>query len=245
MQITYNNITIDFWNFSTPAQVILSLSGGADSAALMYLTCKYFPNLEIIPFNCRDVNAPKDSKAAELIVKWMVKEFPNAKIKDIEIFNFNDKDESYVSWKECDEFIKKDQEKYSKLNRIQISKIIQISKVEEFLERKYPLSIKIDGITNNPPVEEMRRLGFYDIAERRRDPSQIKKQIGFNRYQPFINVDKKFIADIYRKNNLMDSLFPLTRSCIGTAATTDNFTKECHLCFWCHEKKWAFNLEWQ
>jgi hypothetical protein len=60
----------------------------------------------------------------------------------------------------------------------------------------------------------------------------------------YANVDKKFVAGVYKENGLMDTLFPLTGSCVGTAKQTDNFTKECRQCFWCHEKKWAFDLEW-
>ena len=78
MKITYNDITIDFFNFedSIPEQVVISLSGGLDSASVLYLGCKHFPEIEFIPFCARDVNAPKDADAAVDIVKWMKKEFP-------------------------------------------------------------------------------------------------------------------------------------------------------------------------
>ena len=42
----------------------------------------------------------------------------------------------------------------------------------------------------------------------------------------------------------MKDIFPLTRSCVGVANLTDNYTKNCHQCFWCYEKKWAFDLKW-
>ena len=74
--------------------------------------------------------------------------------------------------------------------------------------------------------------------------SDKQQLVGYHTYSPFIHVDKKFVADIYRKNNLMEDLYPLTGSCVGTELVTDYFTKECRQCFWCHEKKWAFNLVW-
>ena len=106
MQITYNNTTINFWNFELPKKILLSLSGGLDSAAAAFLTCKHFPEIEIIPFNARDVNAPKDAVAAGNIVQWLQKEFSHVKIRDIEIYDFDDTNESFVSWAECDRAIK-------------------------------------------------------------------------------------------------------------------------------------------
>ena len=59
-------------------------------------------------------------------------------------------------------------------------------------------------------------------------------------YRPFVNVDKKFVADLYKQFDLMDDLFPLTMSCIGFDYQTNYFTEPCKKCYWCHEKKWAF-----
>ena len=96
--------------------------------------------------------------------------------------------------------------------------------------------------------------GFYDMAERRRDPGEPRqvRQTLFksafkcnNMYQMFGNVDKKFVAGVYMEEGLMDTLFPLTRSCVGSARYTDFFEKECHDCYWCFEKKWAFGLKHQ
>ena len=251
MKITYNNVTIDFFDFEMPKkQVAISLSGGLDSASLLYLICKHFPEIEIVPFTCRDVNAPKDADAAAKIVEWMKKQFPHVKIYEHEIFNFNDRDESFVTWKECDDLMIAEP-RLSNMRRIQISKIIQIDRIAKTVMSKYPDCIRLDGMTCNPPIEEMmKETLFYEKAERRRDPGETRQNLFLtedplnNLYQPFINVDKKFVADIYKQNGLMDTLYPLGRSCVGTERITDNYTRECHLCFWCHEKKWAFNLTW-
>lgn len=53
-------------------------------------------------------------------------------------------------------------------------------------------------------------------------------------YKPLRHVDKKFIAKLYYKYDLMDDLFPLTVSCIG------DDIKPCRKCDWCKEKHWAF-----
>ena len=137
-----------------------------------------------------------------------------------------------------------------------MSKIIQIDRISRTVMKQYPNCIRLDAMTCNPPVEEMmKELIFYEKAERRRDPGERRTELRLynndprgnilsNIYQVFINVDKKFIADIYKQNDLMETLYPLARSCVGTEDVTDNYTKECHKCFWCYEKKWAFNLTW-
>ena len=61
---------------------------------------------------------------------------------------------------------------------------------------------------------------------------------------PWYNVNKKFIAEQYKKFNLLDDLLPLTRSCENRPAKPviiDQFeTEPCGKCWWCLEKKWAF-----
>lgn len=248
MKLTYNNTTIDFFDFDLPKQMLVSLSGGCDSSAAAYLTSKHFPSIELIPFTSKDQNAPKDAEAADQIVKWLQKEFPNNVIHDLEVYEFNDRTEEFVTFKECKRHIKQIP-RYAKLNITQMSKVLQLNQNSWKLLEKYPGAIRLDGMTRNPPAAEMKKLNFYEKAERRRDleqPEMLQLLIGDTDtiYKPWINVDKKFVADIFKQNNLTESLFPLTRSCVGTARQTDNFTRECHQCFWCHEKKWAFDLTW-
>lgn len=255
MKITYERQSIDLFSIEVPKVIAISLSGGLDSASAFYLISKHYPQIEIITYTCRDQNAPKDAEAAEKIVKWMQKEFPNNKIYDIQIFDFNDRTEDFVSFKKVDEVINQHPQ-FSGMRRIQVSKIIQIDHISRNLMIKHPGAVRIDGMTRNPPTEDMIKLGFYDKAERRRDQELPKIQeyrtaktvsqldISNNIYQLYANVNKKFVAGVYKENNLMDTLFPLTRSCVGTARQTDNFTRECHQCFWCYEKKWAFDLVW-
>ena len=75
MKLTYGEQTIDFYNFTHDNLIVLSLSGGLDSASAAYLTCKHFPEIEIVPICCRDLSAPGDADRAENIVKWFKKNF--------------------------------------------------------------------------------------------------------------------------------------------------------------------------
>jgi 7-cyano-7-deazaguanine synthase in queuosine biosynthesis len=55
-------------------------------------------------------------------------------------------------------------------------------------------------------------------------------------YRPFINLDKKDISKLYSSLDLLDSLYPLTRSCENIYSPD----RHCGKCFWCEERHWGF-----
>jgi len=252
MKLTYGGQKINLFPVEVPEKVTISLSGGADSASLLFLVAKNFPEIIVYPVTCRDQNAPKDADAAVEIVNWIKNYFPNNNIQDIQIFDFNDKTEDFVTFEKVDEVTEK-YPQFTGMRRTQVSKIIQVDRINWNIMTQHPGAVRLDGMTRNPPDEEMKRLGFYEKAERRRDQDKplveeyrkYRESEFLNIYQAYINVDKKFVAGVYQENGLMETLFPMTRSCVGTARQTDNFTRECHQCFWCHERKWAFDLVWE
>jgi hypothetical protein len=249
MKITYAGQTISFFDTFLPSKILLSLSGGLDSACLFFLICKHFPDMDIIPFTAKNVRAPFDAERAEDITQWMKERFPKNKILSREEFTYDHFDEFWlqqakIRWK--NEFVLVNGKSVPRCNSIGgLVKMLTIRHETNKLREKYSVKLKVSGQTSNPPVEEQKKYNFYNLAERRRDgPNDDKSQFAKNTYSPFIHVNKKFIADFYKKNDLMKTLYPLTGSCIGSELTTDYFTKECRDCFWCHEKKWAFNLVW-
>ena len=76
----------------------------------------------------------------------------------------------------------------------------------------------------NYDTQDLERIGIQDIPE----------------YSPFKDVDKRFTAQLYEDEFLLETLFPLTRSCLGSAEVTDYHEKPCKMCYWCEEKYWAF-----
>lgn len=58
----------------------------------------------------------------------------------------------------------------------------------------------------------------------------------FGDIRPFINLDKKGIAELYKNHNLLDRLFPLTNSCGGHSPANTH----CEKCWNCRERFWAF-----
>ena len=62
-----------------------------------------------------------------------------------------------------------------------------------------------------------------------------KLEIDERLYVPFVNLNKKDIAAMYKELGIVDTLYPRTRSC-----ETENYIGHCGQCFWCLERSWAF-----
>ena len=248
---------IEFDDDFLPKQVVVSLSGGADSASATYLTLKHFPQIEIFPFMCNDVNAPKDADAAREITEYLQKKFPNGKLNDITIKDFNDR-EAGGWWPKAKDSMLENQELYGNMSITAVAKILQLDKLIPDFMGQFKGPIRLDGMTANPPKEI--RLQFAKYAKERfpeisysqreleriqgetRRDNKDKPNITYNVYQPWLNVNKRFVAGIYKEDGLMKELFPMTRSCVGGGNETRDFTAWCWKCFWCYEKAWAFNL---
>lgn len=62
------------------------------------------------------------------------------------------------------------------------------------------------------------------------------KDYEFGDIRPFVNMDKKEIANLYKQYELLDSLFPLTNSCNYHGPANSH----CETCWFCRERLWAF-----
>ena len=76
----------------------------------------------------------------------------------------------------------------------------------------------------NYDTQDLERIGIKGIPE----------------YSPFKDVDKDLLLKYMKMSFLLETLFPLTRSCLGSAEVTDYHEKPCKMCYWCEEKHWAF-----
>jgi 7-cyano-7-deazaguanine synthase in queuosine biosynthesis len=56
-------------------------------------------------------------------------------------------------------------------------------------------------------------------------------------YTPFININKQSIASLYKELNILENLYPITRSCESLTLTSGH----CGTCWWCKERLWAFD----
>lgn len=244
MKHTYGNQTVDLFDKKQPEQILLSLSGGLDSAALLYLLLKYYPELNVIPYTGRDVTAPFDYECTLDIISFMRETFPNANLGAQQVYTFNIMDPEWRKkaedcWEE-EKIVMPDGTKVPRATGLSgLVKIIMMREHRQGLLKRFPNAMLMTGMTANPPVEEQHKYGFYDVAERRRDIKN-KNPWETRIYQPFINADKKFVAGIYKEEELMETVYPYTSSCVGFPDQTNYYIESCGKCFWCNEKKWAF-----
>ena len=110
------------------------------------------------------------------------------------------------------------------------------------------ISIVYGGLTMNPPnaIAE----SFTPALARESSRSDSGDNNVFHNdnkfYTPWANTNKKGIAQMYRDENVIDSLLPVTRSCEydPTCDYFNNITDpklgHCGECWWCKEREWAF-----
>jgi 7-cyano-7-deazaguanine synthase in queuosine biosynthesis len=107
------------------------------------------------------------------------------------------------------------------------------------------IEIVYSGVTANPPWEVL--LSFKEPSSEAmfRDPLIARSVRADNIYGPWANIDKWNIGTMYKLNGLMDSLYPLTRSCEWSPNRIEQCPDpgplaHCGHCWWCEERLWGF-----
>lgn len=204
--------------------IIYKISGGADSAILLYMLSKYKneynPDINFVFASSVNVNLPYQEIFAKQVIEYVNSKYP---LGDFE---------HHVNDNRGGEFYTVDQDALT-----------------DPLRGNDNVRVQWMGITCNPPVEEMQAHNMYDddrVFDRDRGhennyPTQeIEIEPGvfkFNR--PFMQHDKRGVAELYTTMGVLDELFPLTRSCEDD--TTD-FSHHCGKCWFCLERKWGYGV---
>lgn len=115
--------------------------------------------------------------------------------------------------------------------------------------KEHDVSVRFAGITANPPKDGDSEF-LWNSTNAKHAPSDshfrdktsdAKKLYNYKNnvyaFYPLINCDKRQVASFYEHFNLIDELFPITRSC---EEVTDNFDKHCGKCWFCLERQWGF-----
>lgn len=212
--------------------IILKMSGGADSSLMAYLFAEYKknyrPDLELIAITLNVKRKPYQIIYAQKVIDWIGKTL-NIKFKD-HITDQSGTD--YSDESNGDDLYADDQ--WNLVNEAY---------------HKHQGHAHCIGITRNPPVGSFHHLGLskeYDESERdwERQPELPSEPIFIDHQthvsiQPFVNVDKRAVHEIYSRKGLMDSLYPLTRSC-ESPARGRQIDIHCGECWWCAERLWGF-----
>ena len=198
----------------------MKLSGGADTALLLYLFAKEISerNLKfnILPYTFND--KPDRFIVAQMILNEIKTVFPTVRFKK---HQYGDISPPYR--KVFDKWaLKLTQEN----DIVFFTNATNLPAPEEAITINKELAefVGTREAPRNYDTQDLERIGINDIPE----------------YSPFKNVDKRFTAQVYEDEFLLETLFPLTRSCLGSAEVTDYHEKPCKMCYWCEEKYWAF-----
>lgn len=243
LRVDNQEITLfDNLNINDYTSIGVSLSGGTDSAMVLYLICTYASHLKIIPYTGIEFKhktaRPNNIWHAEEIVLLMRELFPAIDIDNIHTAKFNPKDL----------FLLAEAEKINTpgISKWGVVKRLAMNRQREILVDQGLFNLSAHGLTVNPPREDVEKFNILKVEDRRYEKTKeltFKKTLAGNEHTVYAmlgGVNKKFVAGLYKKFNLMDNLYPLTSSCVGTASATKYFTEPCRKCFWCHEKLWAF-----
>lgn len=212
-----------------PISVIgIWMSGGADSSLLCYLLAKKIKE-DNLPYKIQPLTVQKRPNIFESIpVKNKIAELLDAE----DIFNEHIVYTAPAEGWETENYLSM----FSKKNRENIKNNL--------------FQVLFSGITTNPPREIQQKFhwGVLEDVENKRGSSVDKetvryftetadeKEYEFFEMKPFFNINKKQIAELYRQYDIIESLFPLTRSCEDR-----NFLSgHCGKCWWCEERLWAF-----
>lgn len=191
----------------------IKISGGADSAILAYILAlykKYERNVDLIPITVINAIKPHQHIFAQRVVKFIEENL------DVKFGKHYIKPELV------------DPEEYGE----EQARFIKILRKSNLIDTHFT------GITENPDVE-LDKTKEWEGDSARDKSLGLKPLIEGNSYVPFANLDKKGIAELYEHFGLMDTLFPITRSCENRKV---HFTEpHCGECWWCLERQWGFN----
>lgn len=209
MIITHSqdNIVIDLPE--TIKKVGIKLSGGADSAIVAYILSMY---------------VKKERNDIEIVPITVVN--PNKPYQEIyskNIINFLKNIFGNIYSFHCVEY--------------SLNKETHQATMSTFVSKLYKENI-IDchfiGITKNPPSVILK--SFKDSPPFDDRSGNLDKFFNGS-YRPLVKVDKRGVAELYEKFNLLETLFPITRSCEDK---TLDFSKHCSDCWNCQERIWGF-----
>ena len=199
------------------------LSGGADSSLLCYLLAKHIKennlNLKLQPVSV----LKREGDTAHINVLNFIKQELDCEDLFLDIIVHHPKDK-----KEYDESFSSVRNSHimqGKYNYI-YSGINQCPDIEVY-SNSWRMNPEVQNIRGSMITKLKVLCGVIELDG---------VDYEFGDIRPFVNLDKKQIADLYKEHNLLDRLFPLTNSCGGHGPANTH----CEQCWNCGERFWAF-----
>lgn len=224
-------------------KILISLSGGADSAILAYMLLDYIKTNKIATkvhfFSAvRFWNSkPWLERNAQEVASYLKEKFGDIIAEHHWGFVPTELEDVYVSQLNKP-FLEKIYPKYSKCDTI------CVNEYEHFLMKKHKIDFMYTGTTMNPPLNTEDQPKFRD-EELIKD--NIEWVLSLNNCNPFGLVRKSFTMAQY-KNYDLDDLLSLTRSCEADIVKLGNMWIKnglmppvCGDCFFCQERQWGID----
>jgi hypothetical protein len=225
-------------------KIAVHVSSGKDSALCLYLLCQYLTennrtDVVVVAAHVIDlVRVPYSNKDFDLIIDEFEKYFSDIKFE-----------RDYVTYVE--------RPNYPKIieTRKQMVTMIKNKGVQSvFGGRTRPpsldileqikISLKREQIPNaliDRMEENVQDINIVKALDKNYNVISDIENCAYMFANPLLTTDSFFSVELYKKHKfLKDVIFPLTRSCVGSAADTDFWKKPCKKCFWCAEKKMIF-----
>jgi hypothetical protein len=201
----------------------IQVSGGLDSALLLYLTTKAIQknnlDLKIQPISVFIPSKVKNIASTEAIIE-KIRELTGADfINDGLIFDMPVEETSTYDGKKDNYFV----------NMIR----------NLFIEGK--IDFEFNGNTKNPP--ESARVGWKNDQHRQKNRDAASSIYNTpHSASPHYNMDKSDIINLYLKHKIFDDIAPLTCSCDENVSVVHEhqLNVPCGSCWWCEERRWGF-----
>lgn len=219
--INFQNVSVDIHD----GPVGILMSGGADSSMLGYILMKYAPGpIHIFTCNNRTTNA-RDSFGAITAITKIMEKVPRNDVT------------YHAHWV--------DNKKIYNMNNLELVSKLGLKLMYNGFTKSPPAGTIVDFDTDGPIAVGGVDPGFDLPTYWDKDTSKIVGQIfgdrtsnwsfDFTLYTPFININKKTIAELYKELEF-EELYSSTRSCESLTLKSGH----CGKCWWCKERIWAF-----
>lgn len=185
----------------------ISHSGGADSSVLLYLLFKFSPGPIHIYTCASKMKNFVSPTVSSRVIEYLIRMFRRT---DIYHHTF------YVAEQNFDTLF---------------------TQLADFISQHNLSVLYTAGTALSPDEDLVKFLNPAPLYEKRN--SNVTRPVydkSGKFYAPWWNKDKKYVKAIYEEYGLIDSLFPLTRSC----EDLNLLDGHCGKCWWCEERFWAF-----
>jgi hypothetical protein len=202
----------------------IEISGGIDSATLLYIISEYIEknnlNLKLYAITIPNKTDGMAAYHSMLVIDFVKKKFPDVYIEHI----------------------------INATIRTGGAKNYLTTKIRYELFRDQKIQGHIHGVTANPPDDsdfnfvKPSRYYIKSLTDRTKNQTKLRTiQIDnkdFDLLTPFGGIDKKGVCEITEIKNIKTKLLLITKSC------TDKVEYQCGKCWWCQERAWGFDIEY-